>query len=151
MHSVHENLVIFPGVGAFDHLKWTYDEAFEKFFGQGRGAFEQKIFKNINARGGGGVSWGEGMLKLHFDWYITTCFLRGLFTKTFTMTRQLYTIPKQYRALLELHIELECPGRQNVAQLTIWNKVLCCSTTTSTRCMPIFSKDDRNFFFLTND
>ena len=106
-------------------------------------AFEQKNFKNSNARG---VSWWEGMLKLHFDWYITTCLLRGLFTKTFTMTGQLYTIPKQYRVLLELHIELECPGRQNVAQLTIWNKVLCCSTTTSTRCMPIFSKDKQEFF-----
>ena len=30
----------FPGVGAFDHLEWTYD-----------GAFEQKFSKNSNARG----------------------------------------------------------------------------------------------------
>ena len=57
MHSVYKNLVIFPGVGAFDHLKLTYDEAFEQLFGPGRGAFEQKISKNSNARGlpvGGG-------------------------------------------------------------------------------------------------
>ena len=51
MHSVYKNLVIFPGVGAFDHLKWTYDEAFEQLFGPGRGEFEQKISKNSNARG----------------------------------------------------------------------------------------------------
>ena len=29
MHSVHKNLVNFPGVGAFDHQKWTYDEGRE--------------------------------------------------------------------------------------------------------------------------
>ena len=69
MHSVYKNLVIFPGLGAFDHLKWTYDKAFEQLFGPGRGgggAFEPKISKNSNARGR-----GEGMLKLHFDWYIS--------------------------------------------------------------------------------
>ena len=57
-----------------------------------------------------------------------------------------YTIPKQYCVLLELYIELEYPGRQNAAQLTIWNKALCYCTTTRTRCVSIFSKDDRNFF-----
>ena len=45
------SLVIFPGVGAFDHLKWTYDEAFEQLSGPGRRAFEPKICKNSNARG----------------------------------------------------------------------------------------------------
>ena len=47
----------FPGVGAFDHLEWTYDGAFEQLFGLGRGEFEQKFSKNSNARGvarGGG-------------------------------------------------------------------------------------------------
>ena len=65
-----------------------------------------------------------------------------------------YTIPKQYRVLLELHItqrQLESPGRQNVAQLTIWNKALCYFSTTRKQCVSIFSKDDRNFLFLTND
>ena len=37
------------------------------------------------------------------------------------------TAAKQYRVLLELHItqrELESPGKQNAAQLTICNKAL---------------------------
>ena len=41
----------FPGVGAFDHLEWTYDGAFEQLFGLGREEFEQKFSKNSNARG----------------------------------------------------------------------------------------------------
>ena len=41
----------FPEVGAFDHLEWTYDGAFEQLFGLGRGEFEQKFSKNSNARG----------------------------------------------------------------------------------------------------
>ena len=41
----------FPGVGAFDHLEWTYDGAFEHLFGLGRGEFDQKFSKNSNARG----------------------------------------------------------------------------------------------------
>ena len=41
----------FPGVGAFDHLEWTYDGAFEQLFGLGRGEFEQKFSKNSNAQG----------------------------------------------------------------------------------------------------
>ena len=40
-----------PGVGTFDHLEWTYDGAFEQFFGLGKGEFEQKFSKNTNARG----------------------------------------------------------------------------------------------------
>ena len=53
MHSVYKNLVIFPEVGAFDHLKWTYAEAFEQLFSLGRGAFEQKIiFPRIQMPGG---------------------------------------------------------------------------------------------------
>ena len=54
---------------AFDHLEWTYDGAFEQLFGLGRGEFEQKFSKNSNARG---VARGGGMLKLRFDWYITS-------------------------------------------------------------------------------
>ena len=38
-------------MGAFDHLEWTYDGAFEQLFGLGRGEFEQKLSKNSNARG----------------------------------------------------------------------------------------------------
>ena len=49
----------FPGVGAFDHLEWTYDGAFEHLFGLGRGKFEQKFSKNSNARG---VARGKGCL-----------------------------------------------------------------------------------------
>ena len=45
----------FPGGGAFDHLEWTYDGAFEQFFGLGRGEFEQRFSKNSNAREGGDV------------------------------------------------------------------------------------------------
>lgn len=33
-------LINFPVVGAFDHLKWTYNGAFERLFGSGRGKFE---------------------------------------------------------------------------------------------------------------
>ena len=54
-------------MGAFDHLEWTYDGAFEQLFGLGRGEFEQKFSENSNARG---VARG-GMLKLRFDWYIS--------------------------------------------------------------------------------
>ena len=48
----NSNLVIFPEVGAFEQL-----------FGPGRGAFEQKVSKNSNARG---IAQGR-MLKLRFD------------------------------------------------------------------------------------
>ena len=58
-------------MGAFDHLEWTYNGAFEQLFGLGRGEFEQKISKNSNARG---VARG-GMLKLRFDWYINDEFI----------------------------------------------------------------------------
>ena len=50
------------------HLEWTYDGAFEQLFGLGWGEFEQKFSKNSNARG---FARG-GMLKLWFDWYITS-------------------------------------------------------------------------------
>ena len=61
-------MVIFPGVRAFDHLKWTYDEAFEQLFGPVRGVFEQIFCKNSNARG---VARRDGgMLKLQFYWDI---------------------------------------------------------------------------------
>ena len=63
-------------MGAFDHLEWTYDGAFEQLFGLGRGEFEQKFAKNTNARG----LPGGGMLKLRFDWYITTVWIyKGLY------------------------------------------------------------------------
>ena len=42
----------FPGMGAFDHLEWTYNGAFEQLFSLWRGEFEQKFSKNSNARGG---------------------------------------------------------------------------------------------------
>ena len=53
-------------MGAFDHLEWTYDGAFEQLFGLGRREFEQKFSKTSNARG---VARG-GMLKLRFNRYI---------------------------------------------------------------------------------
>ena len=53
-------------MGAFDHLEWTYNGAFEQLFGLGRGEFEQKFSKNSNARGLPG-----GMFKFRFDWYVT--------------------------------------------------------------------------------
>ena len=54
-------------MGAFDHLEWSYDGAFEQLFGLGRGEFEQKFCKKIQMPGG---CPGGGMLKLRFDWYI---------------------------------------------------------------------------------
>ena len=39
-------------MGAFDHLEWTYNAAFEQLFGLGRVEFEQTFAKNSNARGG---------------------------------------------------------------------------------------------------
>ena len=53
---------------------------------------------------------------------VTTCLLRGIFTPDF-YHGTMYAIPKQYRALLELHItqgQLESPGRQLTAQLTFY-------------------------------
>ena len=47
-------------MGAFDHLKWTYDGAFEQLFGLGSGEFEQKFSKNSNARGVARGGGGEG-------------------------------------------------------------------------------------------
>ena len=58
-------------MGAFDHLEWTYDGAFEQLFSLERGEFEQKFSKNSNARGVARGVAGGGMLKLRFDWYIT--------------------------------------------------------------------------------
>ena len=55
-------------MGAFDHLEWTYDGAFEQLFGLGRGEFEQKFCKKYKCLG---VARGGGMLKLRFDWYIS--------------------------------------------------------------------------------
>ena len=55
-------------MGAFDHLEWTYDGAFEQLFGLRRGKFEQKFSKNSNGRG---IARGWGMFRLRFDWYIT--------------------------------------------------------------------------------
>ena len=53
-------------MGAFDHLEWTYNGAFEQLFGLGRGALEKKIPK---IQMPAGVAQ-EGMFKLQFDWYI---------------------------------------------------------------------------------
>ena len=38
-------------MGAFDHLEWTYDGAFEQLFSFGRGEFEQN-FPKIQMPGG---------------------------------------------------------------------------------------------------
>ena len=35
-----------PGIGSFDHLRCTYDGAFEQLFGLGRRKFEQNISTN---------------------------------------------------------------------------------------------------------
>ena len=51
IHSFRKLLKSFPGVGAFDHLEWTYNRAFEQLIGVARGEFEQKFSKNSNARG----------------------------------------------------------------------------------------------------
>ena len=58
-------------MGAFDHLEWTYNGAFEQLFGHGRGTFGQK-FPKIQMglpRGGGG-----GVFKIRLDWYISADF-----------------------------------------------------------------------------
>ena len=56
-------------MGAFDHLEWTYDGAFEQLFGLERGEFGQKFCKKFKCPG---VARGGGMLKLRFDWFITS-------------------------------------------------------------------------------
>ena len=49
--SIIEGNEKFPGGGgAFDHLEWTCNWAFEQLFGLGKGEFEQKFSKNSNAR-----------------------------------------------------------------------------------------------------
>ena len=53
-------------MGAFDHLEWTYDGAFEQLFGLGRAKFS-KNFPKIQMPGG----CPGGMFKLRFDWYIS--------------------------------------------------------------------------------
>ena len=53
-------------MGAFDHLEWTYDGAFEQLLGLERGEFEQKFSKKIQMSGG----LPGGRFKLRFDWYI---------------------------------------------------------------------------------
>ena len=55
----------FPGGGAFDHLEWTCNGAFEQLFGLERGNLN-KNFPKIQMRGG---LPGE-IFKLRFDWYI---------------------------------------------------------------------------------
>ena len=55
MHSVYKNLVIFPGVGAYDHLTGPMMRHLNSFFAWGGGEFEQKNSKNSNDRGGGDV------------------------------------------------------------------------------------------------
>ena len=60
-------------MGAFDHLEWTYDEAFGQLFGLGRGEFS-KNFPKIQMPEG--VARG-GMLKLQFDWYIMNAWFLG--------------------------------------------------------------------------
>ena len=37
--SIIEATEKFPGAGAFDHLEWNYNGAFEQLFGLGRGKF----------------------------------------------------------------------------------------------------------------
>ena len=67
----NSSLEIIPGVGAFEQL-----------FGPVRGEFEQKFFKNSNARG---VA-RRGMLKLRFDWYmivVNMCMSRHVIFVTF--------------------------------------------------------------------
>ena len=66
-------------MGAFDHLEWTYDGAFEQLFGLGRGNFPK-----IQMSGG----LPGGMFKLRFDWYVILHFVVAL--------------PKSYSSSLEL-------------------------------------------------
>ena len=59
-------------MGAFDHPKWSYDEAFEQLFGPRTEGFEPNIFKKFKCpRGRWGRGGGGGMLKLQFNQYIT--------------------------------------------------------------------------------
>ena len=61
LESLNSDLEIFPGEGAFDHLYWTYDEAFEQLFGPGKGELK-KHFPKFKCSG--------RMWKFRFDWYI---------------------------------------------------------------------------------
>ena len=56
-------------MGAFDHPKWSYDEAFEQLFGPRTEGFEQNIFKKFKCPGG--LLGQRGVLKLQFNQYIT--------------------------------------------------------------------------------
>ena len=58
----------FPGGGAFDHLEWTCNGAFEQLFDLGRRNLN-KNFPKIQMPGG--LPPGGGMFKLWFDWYIS--------------------------------------------------------------------------------
>ena len=83
----------------------------------------------------------------HIAWHIDS-FPYG--NKCSFLCKTFLFLPCNMAAVLELHImqrQLESPWRQ----LTIWNKALCYCTTTHTQCVPFSSKDDRIFFFLTND
>ena len=71
-------------MGAFDHLEWTYNEAFEQLFSLGRGEFEQKYSKNSNARG----LHGGGMLKLRFDRYKIVLMNLAVMSTDFSMFLQ---------------------------------------------------------------
>ena len=48
--SIIEATEKFPGAGAFDHLEWNYNGAFE-LFGLGRGEFEQKFSQKFKCPG----------------------------------------------------------------------------------------------------
>ena len=51
--SIIEPTVKCPGVGAFDHLEWTYDGAFEQLFGLGSGVGNlNKNFPKLQMPGG---------------------------------------------------------------------------------------------------
>ena len=69
------------GVGAFDHLKWTYSGAFERLFGPGEGNLTDTNSKSSN---GPGVSRG-GMLNLQFDRYIS------IYHRNYFSTRMIYS------------------------------------------------------------
>ena len=80
-------------MGAFDHLEWTYNGAFEQLFGFGRGEFEQKFCKKYKCPG---FARG-GMFKLRFDWYINALSERiiGIYLHKFTNNERVISIPHE--------------------------------------------------------
>ena len=83
-------------MGAFDHLEWTCDGAFEQLFGLGRGEFEKNFLKT-QLPGGLRRGFPGGMFKLRIDWYITWCGT-GSYTTTPSVLHTCISVTSKFAA-----------------------------------------------------